>query len=115
MGRPCCFSRWSIRAAASVKTVTFYSYKGDMGRTLLLANVAKYLSRFGQKVFTLDFDLEAPGLHYKLAPAGGWSNQTPRPGVVRDYIRLIARLVPSNMRAPYILPLVQPGYREYLA
>ncbi|HTX36780.1 MAG TPA: AAA family ATPase [Bryobacteraceae bacterium] len=51
-----------------MKTITFYSYKGGVGRTLLLANVAKYLCRFGQKVFALDFDLEAPGLHYKLIP-----------------------------------------------
>jgi hypothetical protein len=49
-----------------MKTVTFYSYKGGVGRTLLLANIAKYLARFGQNVFAIDFDLEAPGLHYKL-------------------------------------------------
>jgi hypothetical protein len=48
-------------------TITFYSYKGGVGRSLVVANVAKYLQRFGQKVFTLDFDLEAPGLHYKFA------------------------------------------------
>ena len=52
-----------------MKTVTFYSYKGGVGRSLLLANVAKYLSRFGQKVFVLDFDLEAPGLYYKFGLA----------------------------------------------
>ncbi|MBF0138491.1 MAG: AAA family ATPase [Magnetococcus sp. DMHC-1] len=49
-----------------MKTITFYSYKGGVGRTLALANVAKYLARFGQKVVVMDFDLEAPGLHYKF-------------------------------------------------
>lgn len=49
-----------------MKTITFYSYKGGVGRTLALANVAKYLVRFGQKVVVMDFDLEAPGLHYKF-------------------------------------------------
>lgn len=49
-----------------MKTITFYSYKGGVGRTLLLANVAKYLASFGQRVFALDFDLEAPGLHHKF-------------------------------------------------
>jgi hypothetical protein len=49
-----------------MRTITFYSYKGGVGRTLALANVARYLSTLGQKVFTLDLDLEAPGLHYKL-------------------------------------------------
>jgi MinD-like ATPase involved in chromosome partitioning or flagellar assembly len=52
-----------------MKTITFYSYKGGVGRSLLLANVAKYLSRFGQRVFVMDFDLEAPGLHYKFDTA----------------------------------------------
>src|ERR1019366_6616716 len=47
-------------------TITFYSYKGGVGRSLAVANVAKYLQRFGQKVFAIDFDLEAPGLHYKF-------------------------------------------------
>src|SRR5689334_5992423 len=50
-----------------MRTITFYSYKGGVGRTLALANVARYLASFGQKVFALDLDLEAPGLHYKLA------------------------------------------------
>jgi MinD-like ATPase involved in chromosome partitioning or flagellar assembly len=49
-----------------LQTVTFYSYKGGVGRTLVVANVARYLARFGQKVFVIDFDLEAPGLHYKF-------------------------------------------------
>src|SRR5271165_350304 len=42
--------------------VTFYSYKGGVGRTLALANVADRLRAKGKKVFLLDFDLEAPGL-----------------------------------------------------
>jgi MinD-like ATPase involved in chromosome partitioning or flagellar assembly len=49
-----------------VQTITFYSYKGGVGRSLVVANVAKYLSSFGKKVFVIDFDLEAPGLHYKF-------------------------------------------------
>ncbi len=49
-----------------METITFYSYKGGVGRTLALANVAVYLSRFGQNVCIMDFDLEAPGLHYKF-------------------------------------------------
>jgi MinD-like ATPase involved in chromosome partitioning or flagellar assembly/tetratricopeptide (TPR) repeat protein len=49
-----------------METITFYSYKGGVGRTLALANIALYLSRFGQNVCIMDFDLEAPGLHYKF-------------------------------------------------
>lgn len=50
-----------------METITFYSYKGGVGRTLAMANIALYLSRFGLDVCLIDFDLEAPGLHYKLA------------------------------------------------
>lgn len=49
-----------------MRTITFYSYKGGVGRTLTLANIAAYLSRFGLKVCIIDFDLEAPGVHYKF-------------------------------------------------
>ncbi len=41
---------------------TFYSYKGGVGRTLALANVAVLLAQRGKKVLVVDFDLEAPGL-----------------------------------------------------
>jgi tetratricopeptide (TPR) repeat protein len=43
-------------------TVTFYSFKGGVGRTLSLMNTAYRLSKRGRTVFILDFDLEAPGV-----------------------------------------------------
>jgi hypothetical protein len=49
-----------------VETIAFYSYKGGVGRTLLLANTARFLASLGKRVVALDLDLEAPGLHYKL-------------------------------------------------
>ena len=49
-----------------MRTVAFYSYKGGVGRTLLLATAARFLALAGKKVVALDLDLEAPGLHYKL-------------------------------------------------
>ncbi|MDM3886191.1 AAA family ATPase [Pseudomonas sp. BCRC 81390] len=42
--------------------VTFFSYKGGVGRTTSLALTAAYLSRKGKKVFVIDCDFEAPGL-----------------------------------------------------
>jgi hypothetical protein len=51
-------------------TISFYSYKGGVGRSLTLANLGVYLAQFGAKVAMVDFDLEAPGLHYKLSPSG---------------------------------------------
>lgn len=45
--------------------VTFYSYKGGVGRTQLLVNLASYLCyNKNKKVLLLEWDLEAPGLHY---------------------------------------------------
>ncbi|MBU0764165.1 MAG: AAA family ATPase, partial [Bacteroidetes bacterium] len=38
-----------------MKTITFYSYKGGVGRTLALANIAKRLAEFGKKVCLIDF------------------------------------------------------------
>ncbi|MCY4219475.1 MAG: ParA family protein [Gammaproteobacteria bacterium] len=41
---------------------TFYSFKGGVGRTMALANVAVTLANSGRHVLVVDFDLEAPGL-----------------------------------------------------
>src|SRR5260370_16861066 len=50
---------------SSVKRVTFYSYKGGVGRTVALANAACQLAyKHGLHVIVIDWDLEAPGLHY---------------------------------------------------
>lgn len=48
-----------------MKILTFYSYKGGVGRTLALVNVANRLAELGKKVCVMDFDLEAPGLDSK--------------------------------------------------
>ena len=42
---------------------TFYSYKGGVGRTLALLNVAYEMADTGLKVLVVDFDLEAPAIH----------------------------------------------------
>src|SRR4051794_31166553 len=41
---------------------TFYSFKGGVGRSFTLANIAVLLARWGNRVLCLDWDLEAPGL-----------------------------------------------------
>ena len=41
---------------------TFYSYKGGVGRSMALANIAELLYARGLRVLMVDFDLEAPGL-----------------------------------------------------
>ena len=41
---------------------TFYSFKGGVGRSMALSNVAALLAKAGSKVLIIDWDLEAPGL-----------------------------------------------------
>ncbi|MFD8496730.1 CATRA system-associated protein [Amycolatopsis sp. NPDC059657] len=48
--------------------ITFYSYKGGVGRSFTLANIAVLLARWGHRVLCVDWDLEAPGLHDYFRP-----------------------------------------------
>lgn len=52
-----------VGPALNGKVCTFYSYKGGVGRTFALANIAAVLTRWGYRVLCIDWDLEAPGLH----------------------------------------------------
>lgn len=70
---------------ATMKTITFYSYKGGTGRSLALANAALYLARLEFRVVALDFDLEAPGLHYKFSTSSNGKALPVKSGVV-DYL-----------------------------
>ena len=42
--------------------ITFYSYKGGVGRSMTMANIAVVLAQWGFKTLIIDWDLEAPGL-----------------------------------------------------
>lgn len=44
------------------RIITFYSYKGGVGRTFALANIGVLLAKRGKRVLLIDWDLEAPGL-----------------------------------------------------
>ncbi len=44
--------------------ITFYSYKGGVGRTMALANIAAVLATWGKRVLVVDWDLEAPGIDH---------------------------------------------------
>src|ERR1035438_2215790 len=50
---------------AKATFITFYSFKGGVGRSMALINTAGILAgRRGFRVLVLDLDLEAPGLSY---------------------------------------------------
>ncbi len=89
--------------------VTFYSYKGGVGRTFALANTAATLCRWGYRTLCIDWDLDAPGLSFYLRE---WQALTPRAGLVNlidDYV---------NGRHPtpadYAVSIELPGARERL-
>jgi len=48
--------------------VTFYSYKGGVGRSFALANIGALLAMWGYKVLCIDWDLESPGLGHYFKP-----------------------------------------------
>lgn len=88
-------------------TIAFYSYKGGVGRTLLVANVAKYLARMGKKVLVLDFDLEAPGLHYKFELEHGKPLTVTR-GLVDILAEFsVSRRLPDNL-ADHVIEVAIP-------
>lgn len=60
-GAPTTEARWDL-AAGAPPVVAFYSFKGGVGRTTVLALVAAAMARAGKKVVCVDLDLEAPGL-----------------------------------------------------
>lgn len=60
---------------------TFYSFKGGVGRTMALVNIAAELASRGKKVLIVDFDLEAPG----LSTFDFFSFASQSPGLV-DYV-----------------------------
>ncbi len=67
---------------------TFYSYKGGVGRTFALMNVAVELAKSGRSVLLVDFDLEAPGIDTFT----GFENKRGAGGIVQfvnDYLQMM--------------------------
>jgi hypothetical protein len=95
-----------------VQTITFYAYKGGTGRSLALANAAKYLSRLGQSVLAIDLDLEAPGLHHKLR-LGSKAAVSPPPLGVVDYLNhFIEKKEFPEKLAPYVVDVPKEVERD---
>jgi len=105
--------------------VTFYSYKGGVGRTLALANVAFQLASEGKRIVLVDFDLEAPGLH-KFPFC---KSKTKKPGLMEYIFDYVEKKSIPNIKNYLIKPrsskyknltLIKAGncdekYREKLA
>jgi MinD-like ATPase involved in chromosome partitioning or flagellar assembly len=92
-----------------METITFYSYKGGTGRSLAVANAARYLARLGFRVVAVDFDLEAPGLHYKFSGNPDGEPLKVRCGVA-DYIYgfVSEGRIPTSIK-DFVLDVTVPG------
>ena len=60
------------------RVITFYSYKGGVGRTFAMANVGVILAQWGYRVLVVDWDIEAPGLSHYFSDFA----QPPKTGVL---------------------------------
>ncbi len=72
------------------KVITFYSFKGGVGRSMALANIACLLAQTqkkekGRNVLMIDWDLDAPGLHHFFRKFGVISSKK---GLVEFFIML---------------------------
>lgn len=81
------------------KLYTFYSYKGGVGRSMALANVAALLSKRKRRVLIIDWDLEAPGLekYFRQEPSVVRGSREQTAGVV-DIVNAFAEGQPLDWK-----------------
>jgi tetratricopeptide (TPR) repeat protein/MinD-like ATPase involved in chromosome partitioning or flagellar assembly len=90
------------------RVITFYSFKGGAGRSMALANVGALLASKGKKVLVIDWDLEAPGLHYYFLPFLKDQKLAHQPGLIDllwDHVDLASKpqRQESDVSDPYRL------------
>ncbi|MEX1366426.1 MAG: tetratricopeptide repeat protein, partial [Nannocystaceae bacterium] len=93
------------RNEAKAPFVTFYSFKGGVGRSMALINVAGILAGRGFRVLAIDVDLEAPGISYLTEQAGGRE----QPG----FVDVIANVLERGAEADMILLSAQEVVEKY--
>lgn len=97
---------------------TFYSYKGGVGRTLALANLAELLYQAGLRVLMIDWDLSAPGLETHF-PSLDLPTVREHPGLIdmlwryKEYMSYApADDGPLALESParYLIPVYEDGF-----
>ena len=63
------------------RIATFYSYKGGVGRSFAVANIAVILAEWGNRVLIVDWDIEAPELNFYFP-----NSTFPRSAGVLDFL-----------------------------
>ncbi len=71
---------WPLAPGKTPRVISFYSFKGGVGRSTIVGLVARRLARAGHRVTVLDLDLEAPGASVLL------DAMTPRGQGILDFV-----------------------------
>jgi len=79
-----------------MRVIVFYSFKGGVGRTTALANVAYCLAQRGRKVVVADWDLHAPGL--SLMPEFQPPGEGPAEEGLLEYIHSLREANQARMK-----------------
>lgn len=88
------------------EVVTFYSYKGGVGRTMALANSAVLLARWGHKVLIVDWDLEAPGLEFYFKDYIDPHTAMQQAGIVELLHEQVASAPSTHTWQQFVLPVL---------
>lgn len=90
---------------------TFYSYKGGVGRSMALANVAECFCEKGLRVLIVDWDLEAPGLESFFFEPGAPDQDGGKDGAtsIRSRLGVIDLLLSYKQVHPRLPLLVSPS------
>lgn len=94
---------------ARPKYIAFYSYRGGVGRTLAMCNVAARMARDGDRVLAVDMDFEAPGASVLL----GEGRAAERPGLI-DYLERFQEEDKAPDLADFLSDVRPAGYRLQL-
>src|SRR5690606_17676375 len=107
---------WPLRENVPT-VVSFYSYKGGVGRSTLVAVVAALLARQGANVVIVDLDLEAPGQQslFELTPERGVLDFLIEHAAIghadaKDVMRDVTASVPGATGKVYVVPAGAMGW-----
>jgi predicted acylesterase/phospholipase RssA/tetratricopeptide (TPR) repeat protein len=97
---------------------TFYSFKGGVGRSMALANIAEAFYLNGLKVVMVDWDLEAPGLEsyfFEREPNASTSESAPLEGVdlIQSRLGLIDLLTEYKRSFSVLSPVTSAGVEDW--
>lgn len=85
---------------------TFYSFKGGVGRSMALVNLAAQLAQGKRRVLAIDLDLEAPGLSYLALKKG----RSPARG---GFVDLIYDFLTEQEKSPLGDPNATNPFADY--